>query len=266
MISPRPIPPRALTLSLLACAVAFVATGCNAPGKPGPEPEVPRPEQVLDFATLYSQNCAACHGENGRNGAAIALANPVYLAIAGSANIQRITADGVPGTAMPPFAKSKGGMLTDQQIAILAQGMQQHWGNPGALAGTTPPPYAAAAPGNPAQGQQAFTTFCARCHGADGTGVQAGNDFVTGSLVDPAYLALISDQGLRSFILASEIGHADVNAQYLHPTLHDWRSYSASPSAPAIPIPMSDQQVADTVAWLASHRIATPGQVYHEHP
>jgi hypothetical protein len=96
MISPRPIPPRALTLSLLACAVAFVATGCNAPGKPGPEPEVPRPEQVLDFATLYSQNCAACHGENGRNGAAIALANPVYLAIAGSANIQRITADGVP--------------------------------------------------------------------------------------------------------------------------------------------------------------------------
>jgi cytochrome c oxidase cbb3-type subunit 3/ubiquinol-cytochrome c reductase cytochrome c subunit len=256
MISPRPIPPRALTLRLLACAVAFVAAGCNAPGKPGPAPEVPRPEQVLDFATLYSQNCAACHGENGRNGAAIALANPVYLAIAGSSNTQRITADGVPGTAMPPFAKSKGGMLTDQQIAVIAQGMQQHWGNPGALAGTTPPPYAAAAPGNPAQGQQAFTTFCARCHGADGTGGKSPHGESLGSLVDPAYLALVSDQGLRSIILA---GQTEQDA-------HDWRAYSASPGAPAIPIPMSDQQVADVVAWLTSHRIATPGQVYHEHP
>jgi cytochrome c oxidase cbb3-type subunit 3/ubiquinol-cytochrome c reductase cytochrome c subunit len=256
MISPRPIPPRTLTLSLLACAVAFVAAGCNAPGKPGPAPEVPRPEQVLDFDTLYSQNCAACHGENGRNGAAIALANPVYLAIAGSSNIQRITADGVPGTAMPPFAKSKGGMLTDQQIAVIAQGMQQHWGNPRALAGATPPPYAAAAPGNPARGQQAFTTFCARCHGVDGTGGKSPHGESLGSLVDPAYLALVSDQGLRSIILA---GQTEQDA-------HDWRSYSASPGAPAIPIPMSDQQVADTVAWLTSHRIATPGQVYQEHP
>jgi cytochrome c oxidase cbb3-type subunit 3/ubiquinol-cytochrome c reductase cytochrome c subunit len=256
MISPRPIPPRALTLRLLACAVAFVAAGCNAPGKPGPEPEVPRPEQVLDFATLYSQNCAACHGENGRNGAAIALDNPVYLAIAGSSNIQRITADGVPGTAMPPFAKSKGGMLTDQQIAVLTAGMQQHWGDPSALAGATPPPFAAAAPGNPAQGQQAFTTFCARCHGADGTGGKSPHGESLGSLVDPSYLALITDQGLRSIILA---GQTEQDA-------HDWRAYSASPGAPAIPIPMSDQQVADVVAWLTSHRIATPGQVYHEHP
>jgi mono/diheme cytochrome c family protein len=254
MISLDPISPRALTLSLLACAVAFAAAGCNAPGKPGPEPEVPRPEQVLDFATLYSQNCAACHGENGRNGAAIALDNPVYLAIAGSANLQRITGDGVPGTAMPPFAKSKGGMLTDQQIAVLAQQMVAQWGNPSALAGATPPPYAAAAPGNPAQGRQAFTTFCARCHGADGTGGKSPHGESLGSLVDPAYLALVSDQGLRSIILA---GQTEQDA-------HDWRSYSASPDAPAIP--MSDQQVTDVVAWLTSHRIPTPGQVYHEHP
>jgi mono/diheme cytochrome c family protein len=262
MISPGPILPRALTLSLLACAAAYVAAGCNTPGKPGPAPDskATRPEQVLDFATLYSQNCAACHGENGRNGAAISLDNPVYLAIAGSPNIQRITADGVPGTAMPPFAKSKGGMLTDQQIAILTTGMQQHWGDPSVFSGrgTTPPPFAAAALGNPAQGQQAFTTFCARCHGADGIGGKASDGITLGSIVDPAYLALISDQGLRSFILASETMHAEVNAEYLHPDRHDWRSYSAQP--------MTDQQITDVVAWLTSHRIATPGQVYHEHP
>jgi mono/diheme cytochrome c family protein len=242
--------PRSVGLQLLACAVALAAAGCKtAPGKPGPEPETPRPEQVLDFAKLYGQNCAGCHGQSGKNGAAISLANPVYLAVAGAANIQRVTAAGVPGTAMPPFGKTAGGMLTDQQIAILAEGMEHTWGNPAALAGQTPPTYVSNAPGNPTQGQKTFAAFCSRCHGADATGGAAGNSVVTGSLVDPSYLALISDQGLRSIILA---GHTEQGS-------HDWRSYQPQH-------PMTDQEVTDTVAWLASHRIATPGQVYQQHP
>ncbi len=107
---------RALIQCVLTCAVVFAISGCrNAPGRPGAE--TTRPDEVLDFPTLYGQNCAACHGEKGRNGAAISLANPGYLAVAGAVNIQRITAKGVPGTAMPPFGKVAGGMLTDQQIA-----------------------------------------------------------------------------------------------------------------------------------------------------
>jgi mono/diheme cytochrome c family protein len=240
---------RSLIFGFVACAAALAATGCKrAPGKPGPEPETPRPEQVLDFATLYGQNCAACHGEHGSNGAAIALSNPTYLAIAGVSNIERVTANGVPGTAMPLFAKSKGGTLTDQQIAILAEGMQKNWGNSDALAGQTPPPYAASAPGDPVQGQKAFATYCARCHGTDGTGASIANGVTTGSLVDPAYLALISDQGLRSIILAGQTEQGP----------HDWRSYLTGPAAHG----MTDQEITDTVAWLVSHRIATPGQPY----
>src|ERR1019366_6189143 len=103
--------PRFLALFLLACAATLPVAGCrNAPGKPGPEPEVARPEQVADFATLYSQNCAACHGAEGKNGAALWLANPVYLAIAGTTNIEHVTASGVSGTAMPPFGKTAEGM------------------------------------------------------------------------------------------------------------------------------------------------------------
>jgi len=237
-------------LWLLTCSISLAIAGCNAaPGKPGPEPETPRPEQVLDFATLYGQNCAACHGEHGKNGAAIALANPVYLAIAGVTNIERITAAGVPGTAMPPFGKTAGGMLTDKQIAVLAEGMEQSWGNPSALAEQTPPPYAASVRGDADQGRKTFATFCARCHAADATGVPTSN---TGSLVDPSYLALITDQGLRSIILAGQTEQGP----------HDWRSYLTGSGARA----MTDQEVADTVAWLASHRTATPGQVYKQHP
>jgi cytochrome c oxidase cbb3-type subunit 3/ubiquinol-cytochrome c reductase cytochrome c subunit len=206
---------------------------------------------VFDFATLYGQNCAACHGEHGSNGAAIALANPAYLAIAGVSNIERITANGVPGTAMPLFAKSKGGTLTDQQIAILAEGMEKDWVRSGALAGQTPPAYAASTPGDPVRGQKAFATYCTRCHGADGTGSSTGN-VVTGSLVDPAYLALISDQGLRSIILAGQTEQGP----------HNWRSYVTGPAAH----PMTDQEITDVVAWLVSHRIATPGQPYKQRP
>lgn len=236
----------------VGAAIAFIVTlgltGCNhAPGKPGATPLVQRPEKILDFPTLYAQNCTACHGVNGKNGAAISLNNPVYLAIAGAGNIQRITASGVPNTAMPAFAKSSGGTLTDAQIAALTNGMIAAWGKPDALNGQTAPLYVAAIKGNAAQGQQAFTTYCGQCHGADGSGGHAPGNIVTGSLVDPSYLALVSDQGLRSFILAGTTEQGS----------HDWRSYSPAH-------PLTDSDAANLVAWLASHRVAAPGQPYKQ--
>ncbi|RXH54785.1 c-type cytochrome [Granulicella sibirica] len=236
-------------LLLLLVAAPLGLGGCKeAPGKPKAEVESGRPEQVLDFNVLYKQNCAACHGESGKNGAAISLANPIYLATAGAPNIQRITASGVPGTMMPAFGKAAGGPLTDQQIATLAQGMMTNWGNPGSLGGLAPPSYTATSHGDAAQGQKAFTTYCARCHGADGSGSTDANRRRIGSLIDPAYLALVSEQGLRSFIIA---GQPDAG-------MPDWRSDLNGPSLH----PMSEQDLADTVAYLEAHRIAAPGQPY----
>lgn len=237
------------SISMMACAVALLCVGCkNVPGRPGPEAE--RPMQVLKFSVLYKENCAACHGESGKNGAAISLANPVYLAVAGVDRIQNVTAKGVAGTLMPSFARSQGGMLTDQQIAVLAQGMESEWGSANALSVQTPPAYASSSAGDSAQGQKAFATFCASCHGADGTGVASGK-IHTGSLVDPAYLALIGDQGLRSLILAGQPQEG----------MPDRRSDMTGQGAQAL----TDQEVTDIVAWLASHRIAAPGQPY-QHP
>lgn len=238
--------PRYLTRSsaIVLGVMCLAMLGC-APGRPGPNPEVVRPEQVLDFPALYKQNCSACHGEAGRDGAALSLANPVYLAIAGEDNIRKVIANGVPNALMPPFAKSAGGMLTDQQVAALAHGLVTTWGKPNLLIGDNPPPYAATHPGDAAHGQQAFTTYCARCHGASGEGAQVGTQ-KTGSIVDPSYLALVSDQYLRGMILA---GLPDRN-------MPDWRSDAAHAQ------PMTDQQITDIVAWLASHRALNPGQPY----
>lgn len=242
---------RRFSVGILATAMALATAGCmTAPGKPKAGSDTPRPEQVTDFATLYGQNCAACHGDQGKNGAAISLANPVYLAVAGPTNLQHAIAAGVPGTLMPGYAKSAGGMLTGAQIAILAQGMIHAWGNPSALAGATPPPYAATAPGNAANGQKTFAATCARCHGADGMGIANGKN--PGSIVDPGYLALISDQGLRSIVIAGKPEQG----------MPDWRSVMQGAGAH----PLSDTEIADIVAWLASHRVATPGQPYRQHP
>lgn len=243
---------RSISIALLVCVLPWSVTGCkDAPGMPKPWSETARPEQVLDFATLYGQNCAACHGDHGTNGTAISLANPVYLAVAGVANLQRVTAAGVPGTMMPGFARSAGGMLTDQQIAALTNGMIAAWAKPAEFSGQAVPAYASKSPGVAADGEKAFGTFCARCHGTDATGIST-QKMHTGSLVQPSYLSLVSDQGLRSFIVAGQPEQG----------MPDWRSDLTGGGARA----MTEQEIADTVAWLAAHRTKTPGRPYPQHP
>jgi mono/diheme cytochrome c family protein len=236
------------TLLLSAACAAMLGCG-HIPGRPGPGPEVVRPEEVLDFPTLYKQNCAACHGDNGRNGAAIALSNPAYIAVAGEAQIRDVVSKGVPNHLMPAFEKSSGGMLTTQQVTALAHGIVQEWGNASLFEGQTLPPYLATLPANVDNGQQAFGTFCAKCHRPNGEGHPAiGKIGKLGSIVDPSFLALISDQDLRSTIIA---GKPDDH-------MPDWRTDSTQP--------MTDQQITDIVAWLASKRVANPGQPYPIHP
>ena len=231
---------------------AFALVGCERiPGRPGPGPEVVRPNEVLDFPTLFKANCVGCHGENGRNGAAISISNPVYLAVAGEENLKEIIGNGVSGKLMPPFAKSAGGMLTDQQVNVLAHGIMQEWNRPDLFAGQNIPPYRAAQSGDATRGETTFGMFCARCHGAAGEGapgdVKSGAGKV-GSIVDGSYLALISDQDLRSIVIA---GRPDEG-------MPDWRTDGAQA--------MTDQQITDIVAWLASKRTANPGQPYPTQP
>ena len=139
------------------------------------------------------ENCAGCHGGNGRGGAAIALANPVYLAIADDAAIRKVIANGVPGTAMPAFAESAGGMLTDKQIDVITQQIRSRWSKPGILDGANPPSYAAKSAGDPQRGEAAYKTYCESCHGPNGRGGPKGS-----AITNDSFLALVSDQGLRT--------------------------------------------------------------------
>jgi len=231
---------RWLTPVLLAvCGMAFTACE-NAPGKPLPGEEVIAPSELTDFDTLYSQSCSGCHGAAGKGGAALALGDPVYLAVVDDATLRKVSSNGIPGTMMTAFAKSAGGMLTDKQIDIIVSGIRSKWGKPGVLQGATPPPYTATEAGNAARGEAVYATYCSSCHGPGGKGGPKAS-----SIVDGSFLALLTDQELRTLVI---VGRPELGAP-------DWRN-----NVPGKP--MSAQEISDVVAWLAAQRPPFPGQPY----
>jgi cytochrome c oxidase cbb3-type subunit III len=218
-------------IALLSVVLAAVACG-------RPRGIEARPDEITDFTPLYGSNCAGCHGADGRHGVGQPLSDPTYLALVGEARLRDIIARGVPGAPMPAFGREAGGALTGEQITAIASGLTREWGSTAPAAGTLPAYSEAdaashgAAPGDRLRGRAVFATFCARCHGDEGRGGASA-----GSIVDRAYLALTSDQALRTAVI---VGRADEGTP-------GWRDYAAGRV-------MSDQEISDVVAWVASHR------------
>jgi len=224
----------------LSLAGALALAGCDTfPGRPHAGAHDMAPTQIVAFDVLYARHCAGCHGADGRLGPARALNDPVYLAVVPRERLREVIARGVRGTSQPAFAQSAGGELTDAQIDALVDGLLRAWKR--ADAPRDVPPYSAA-PGDAGRGKTVFAAACASCHGADGTGGPKG-----GSVVDPSYLALTSDQGLRTTVIA---GRADLG-------MPDWRTYVSGQS-------LSREQISDVVAWLVAQRRPVPGRLATE--
>ena len=218
-------------------AVAIIAVACSdSRGRPGPNSEVLPPRQITDFHLLYAKNCAACHGPEGKNGVAVSLGDPLFLAIADDAVIRRVTTTGVPGFPMPAFATSAGGMLTDKQIDSIVTGIRS-WAKPDRVSDASLPPYSDGASADAMRGADVYATYCSSCHGQNGHGGEKAS-----GIVDGAYLSLVSDQQLRTIVI---IGRPDIG-------MPDWRN-----NVPGHP--MSAQEISDVVAWMAAQRPQLPG-------
>lgn len=233
--------------AMAIAAFALLSSGCG--GQPKGRQQ-PFPEQVTDFHTLYDRNCAGCHGANGMQGPAPRLNDPVYLAVADRQTIYNTIKYGRPGTTMPALGAVEGGPLAEKQIAALVDGMEKEWARPVDFKGAAVPTYSLekAPAGDVRNGQKAYQRNCMMCHGF---GSFKG---VAGPILDPHYLALASDQGLRTTMI---VGRPDWG-------MPDWRH--------RIPgHPMADQEISDVVAWLASQRpnyaaLATPRDQPAPHP
>ena len=218
--------------SLAALAAVLLAAGCTPPGRPVAGAPEGVPDEISDFAVLFGTNCAGCHGAEGRGGAALALADPVYLAIADDTVLTAAIRGGVAGGLMPAFGQSAGGLLTKEQVTALVRGMRSRWARPDALHGATAPPYAAPGPGDATRGAHVFQTFCAGCHGEGGRGGTKAS-----AITDGAYLSLISNQGLRTTVI---VGRPELGAP-------DWRG-----NVPGHP--MTSAEIGDVMAWLVAQR------------
>jgi mono/diheme cytochrome c family protein len=221
-------------LLLLAALVASCGRTADRPADGAESPEL-----AAAFDTLYGANCAGCHGASGRNGAALSLNDPVYRAFADPAAVRRTIDIGVPGTMMPAFARSAGGTLADSEIEVLVRGIRTRWG-PGVPAGIPGAPAYAGPDGDPGAGESSYATFCAACHGTPGSAGPRG-----GAVYDPSYLALTSNQWLRTVTV---IGRPERG-------MPDWRR-----DVPGRP--MTDREISDVVAWLAAQRVPFAGQPY----
>jgi cytochrome c oxidase cbb3-type subunit III len=223
-------------LSLIPLALLVGSLGCHRKiGPPNDQEELIRPENVASFDRLYKQNCSACHGESGSGGPALDLANPKYQAVVDDASLKRWITSGMPGTQMPAFGEPAGGFLAPQQVDVLVAGMRTRWNHKDQNVDNMPP-YSSSAVGDVEHGQDIFQVSCSSCH-------QQGQQKIT----DASYLALVSDQSLRSIVIA---GRPDLG----HP---DWKQVRPDQ-------PLTDQDVSDVVAYLHSLRSDTPGQPYPE--
>ena len=224
------------TLSLTSFTLLFGILGCERKiGPPNDQEDLLRPENVASFDRLYKQNCSACHGENGSGGPALDLANPRYQALVDDASLKRWITSGMPGTQMPAFGESAGEFLTSQQVDVLVAGMREQW-SPKDHSAADMPPYSSSIVGSIEHGQDIFQVSCASCH-------QQEQQKIT----DSSYLALVSDQSLRSIVIA---GRPDLG----HP---DWNQVRRGQ-------PLTNQDVSDVIAYLDSLRSDTPGQPYPE--
>lgn len=244
-----------MLLASTGLSVALL-TGCGGPehthwddvfpGKPDPSHEWRPGFETTDFETLYAANCRACHSdvapEKARErgefalGASLPLNDPLYLALIDAATLTKIIAQGIEGTSMPPSAVRNGGPLTDAQVADIVEGMRKNWGDPAVLKNhPNLPPYVADL-GSIEAGKTAYATYCASCHGADGMGDPAGEK--GHAILDPNYLALVSNQSLRTTLI---VGRKDFG-------MPDYTGYVEAKT-------MSSQEISDVVAWMASHRL-----------
>jgi mono/diheme cytochrome c family protein len=246
--------------------------GCSFPGQPDPADRPVRADQVFDFGVLYGQNCAGCHGADGKLGPAPPLNDGLFRQIVPEAELESIITNGRNKTLMPAFARENGGTLTSAQIQVLvreikgqpyrivtrqesapsvevvseAGGTSPKWGSPGEPPAGVPSYGKLSHEGNDNSTAtetariSAFSRACAVCHGDQGQGIAQG-DALVHAINDSAFLSLCSDQVLRRYVIT---GRADLGM----PGYADARPGNLQFQ------PLSDEEVTSLVALLASWR------------
>ena len=191
-------------------------------------------------AQLYAKNCVVCHGDKGQGRIGATLAKD-FPALRVNAFLKETISNGVPGSAMPGWSKTKGGPLSEAEIDDIVTYVRTFSGPiaPTAPAGptATSAPLPTAAPNFPAgdtkRGAQVFATNCAVCHGERGEGR-------IGATLQKDFPVLNPEKFLDATIARGVNGTR----------MPAWAKSSGGP--------LSDQEIADAAAFIRSLKPAPP--------
>ena len=237
---------------------SLALAGCDIydelPGRPPPNPAPVAAADTPDgFHRIWNDRCAGCHGADGVLGAGRPMNDPAYLAAVPKAEMIRVIKDGVPGTRMPAFGGSAVDPIPPDDLAGFVDGMMAVWGpGPGGLKNPASAGIAwkhETKGGDVDRGATLFDANCRSCHPSslppEGT---LTDPLVVGSVEDPFYLRLVSDQHLRSSIV---FGRADLG-------MPGAAGPFRGPDGKAVDTALDGGEVTDLVAFLASLRGGWP--------
>jgi len=178
---------------------------------------------------LYSEHCAACHGENGKGGVGVPLALDSFLESASDQYLFKTVRTGRPGRLMPAFST-----LSDAQVSAIVKHIRS-WSKKPA------PVYASSKiQGDAKKGKVLYVSHCASCHGENaeggsGTGVTFSRPrdlpIIAPSLANAGFLASVSDAMIKETLLNGRDG---------------------TPMNSFIKQGLSEQQLDDVVAYIRS--------------
>lgn len=158
--------------------------------------------------TLFNDNCAACHGEEGKGGADIPglpLNLQSFLVIADTGYLVRSMTNGREIRGMPAF----GDVLSKDQMESIALFIKSWQYQPSLELPAEP------IRGDAADGETLFKGLCIGCHGLHGQGgPKAGGGHVIGAvsgiggpaLADPGFLKSATDGYIKATLMFGRIG------------------------------------------------------------
>ena len=133
-------------------------------------------EQLKLGAVIYAENCAVCHGDEGKGRIGATLAKD-WPSIRPDMTVRTIIENGVPGSPMLAWSKDNGGPLTSDEIdALVMYILSWQTGEsiivPSQPARTQRPPITPIpeVEGDPNRGAVLYDENCVVCHGTDGEG------------------------------------------------------------------------------------------------
>lgn len=204
------------------------------------------PEVISQGGSIYIENCAVCHGEDGQGRVGATLAKD-WPSIRPDLRVRETIANGAPGALMPAWSQANGGPLSEEEIDALTCYILS-WQTGGAIVSfpmptqitgpaLTPPPGVS---GDPNSGAILYQQNCAVCHGDQGEGR-------IGATLAKDWPSFRPDLRVKSVILTG-VGDAAMPA---------WSQANGGP--------LTEDQIDDIVAYIMTWS-AVPGVEVTETP